>query len=116
MSGIGSKKILRELFVIAIEGELVTVGGEQELLLETLDSDQHSFYTIPSVYATDNIVTDVWQTPGISAGLVAGGTHASLLKRRRFALPRAIDVILSVSCPFPGLHLRYEVYRIAGLD
>ncbi len=118
MTAIGSRVLLRQLFIKKVDLPLITTGDDQEIPVETLDADQHAFY-IWSVFNTDQQVVDVWQTAGVvgpGSPTLAGGIHTSLEKRRTIPVPRSTDVILHIFSTTAGLHLEIKVYRIAGLD
>lgn len=113
---IGSKRVLRDLFVKKVDLPLITTGDDQEIPIETLDSDQHAFY-VYSVFAKGATVIDVWQTAGVVSGpTIAAGITAAIEKRRTIPIPRSTDVILHINSPNPGIPLEVKVYRIAGLD
>lgn len=119
---IGSKTLLRDLFILKAEGEaLVYASTYVEIPIEVLDDLQHSYY-LYSIHAVgdDSIgLIDFWQTVGaVDPTGLAGGVHAMIDKRKTFSFLPRLEVFLTIMnyTSVDPITVAYKVYRIAGLD
>lgn len=113
---IGSKLLLRLLYVKKAEGVITMPASTAYIFIETLGQSQFAFYDWDVVCLNDDLL-DVFITTGIVGGAVGGGIQCGLLKRRNFRSPDKIDVMLLIDSVIGGdVTLAYRVYRKAGLD